>query len=104
MAIPASVIPAGNSYSVHVAGPASSPATETAEGLPETNLLAVAAASAAALLKPHSVDVRQHLTGDGSTTQKYRDFLAGAGAKASAFSPAPVPGAPGEGFWKTTLA
>ena len=97
MAIPASVIPAGNSYSVNVAGPvsAASPASE---------ILTVTAASVAALLKTYNVDVRQHLTGDDAGTQKRRDFLTRAGAKASGFSPAPTPGLPGEGFWKTTLA
>jgi hypothetical protein len=96
MAIPASVIPSGNSYSVHVAGPA--PAA------PACDALTVAASAAAALLKIHKVDVRRHLTGDDAKARAFRDFLTRAGAKTSAFSPAPEPGAAGEGFWKTTLA
>jgi hypothetical protein len=98
MAIPASVIPSGNSYSVHVAGPRS------LAGAPESPPLTTAAATAAALLQIHKVDVRQHLTGDDAPAQARRDFLMRAGAKASAFSPAPAPGVAGEGFWKTTLA
>jgi hypothetical protein len=97
MAIPASVIPSGNSYSVHVAGPG-------AADSPESDALAVAAASAAALLKIHKVDVRQHLAGDDARARAYRDFLTRGGTKTSAFSPAPAPGAAGEGFWKTTVA
>lgn len=107
MAIPASVIPSGNSYSVHVAGPrpaTSAPAGPGAADSPESDALAVAAASAAALLKIHKVDVRQHLAGDDARARARRDFLARAGARTSAFSPAPAPGAAGEGFWKTTLA
>ena len=106
MAIPASVIPAGNSYSVNLAGPGSATAAvlQSPQQPPESQILTVTAAAAAALLKPYDVDVRQHLTGDDAGTQKYRDFLTRAGAKASAFSPAPSDGIPGEGFWKTTLA
>jgi hypothetical protein len=90
MAFPASVVPSGNSYSVHVAG--------------GDDLLTHAAAAAGALLLPHKVDVRQHVAGDSPEASARRAFLTRAGTKASAFSPAPSPEIPGEGFWKTTLA
>jgi hypothetical protein len=90
MAFPASVVPSGNSYSAHVAG--------------GDDLLTRTAAAAGALLLPHKVDVRLHVAGDSPEASARRAFVTRAGAKASAFSPAPAPEIPGEGFWKTTLA
>ena len=92
MAFPASIVPSGNSYSVNVAA---SPLDE---------VLTFTAAAAAALLAPHKVDVRQHVAGDSPEASARRRFLTAAGAKASAFSPAPAAHVPGEGFWKTSLA
>lgn len=66
--------------------------------------MAWAAAAIGALARPRKVDVRAHLSGDDAVTQRLRGFLVPAGVQTSAFSPAPNPEAPGEGFWKTTLA
>lgn len=93
MAFPASAVPSGNSYSLHVAG---------APG--DRDVLLLTAAASAALLLPHKVDVRAHVAGDSPDASARRAFVTRAGGKASAFSPAPSPETPGEGFWKTSLA
>lgn len=94
MAVPAPAIPTGNAYAVNVA---SAPRDGTAGPLVDF------ARAAARLLKPWKIPVRMHVAGDSPALSALRESLAKAGAKASGFSPAPSPGVPGEGFWKTTI-
>lgn len=92
MAVPAPAIPSGNAYTVNVAHAAS-----------EHSPLPAFAATAALLLRRHKVAVRMHVAGDNPRANALRAGLNAAGAKPSAFSPAPSPEIPGEGFWKTTV-
>jgi hypothetical protein len=96
MAIPAPAIPSGNAYTVNVAHPS---AKSEDNGSP----LATFAAAAALLLRPWKIPVRLHASGDSARLTALREFLAGAGAKPSGFSPSPSAEIPGEGFWKTTV-
>ncbi len=99
MAVPAPEVPPGNSYSVHVGGVRPKHPAEARPGA-----MAWIAAAIGAQARPRKVDVRAHLVGDDGITRGFRDFLLASGVKSSAFSPAPDPSLPGEGFWKTTLA
>jgi hypothetical protein len=91
MAVPAPAVPSGNAYTVHVAAPG------------DLAPLAGFAAAASLLLRRRKIPVRVHLAGDSPRVTALRALLADAGARASAFSPAPSAAIPGEGFWKTTV-
>jgi hypothetical protein len=92
MAVPAPAIPTGNAYTVNVARPSG-----------EASPLPSFAFAAAPLLRRWKIPVRLHLAGDAADTNALRARLNEAGGRPSAFSPAPSPTVPGEGFWKTTL-
>jgi hypothetical protein len=92
MAVPAPATPSGNAYTINVARPAG-----------EASALPAFTAAAALLLRRWKVPVRMHVSGDNPPVNALRTLLNEAGAKASAFSPAPSPDIPGEGFWKTTM-
>lgn len=92
MAVPAPAIPAGNAYTVNVARPSG-----------DASPLSPFAFAAARLLRRWKIPVRMHLAGDSASTNALRSRLNEAGARPSAFSPAPSPEVPGEGFWKTTM-
>lgn len=91
MAVPAPAIPSGNAYTVNV-GHAPGPSSP----------LPAFSAAAALLLRRWKVSVRMHVSGDNAPVNALRASLNAAGAKPSAFSPAPSAEIPGEGFWKTT--
>lgn len=92
MAVPAPATPSGNAYTINVARPAD-----------EDSPLPALTAAGALLLRRWKVPVRMHVSGDNPRVGALREGLAAAGAKASAFSPAPSDDMPGEGFWKTTV-
>jgi hypothetical protein len=92
MAVPAPAIPSGNAYTLN-----------TAHAATATSALPYFAAAAALLLRRHKIAVRMHVSGDSHTANALRATLNAAGAKPSAFSPAPSAEIPGEGFWKTTV-
>jgi hypothetical protein len=92
MAIPASAIPTGNAYTVNVARP-----------LGNASPLPLVTIAAAHLLRRWKIPVRMHLAGDTPALNALRLRLGEAGARPSAFSPAPSNEIPGEGFWKTTV-
>jgi|GEM_PF-3976068 len=92
MAVPAPAIPTGNAYTVNVARP-----------LGEASPLPTFAVAGAHLLRRWKIPVRMHVAGDTPALTALRLRLSEAGARPSAFSPAPSPEIPGEGFWKTTM-
>jgi hypothetical protein len=92
MAIPASAIPTGNAYTVNVARPCG-----------EDSPLPTCTFASAQLLRRWKIPVRMHLAGDTPALNALRLRLNEAGARPSAFSPAPSNDIPGEGFWKTTM-
>jgi len=92
MAVPAPAIPTGNAYTVNVAAPAG-----------DASPLRVFALAAATLLRRWKIPVRMHLAGDSAPVNALRARLTAVGGRPSAFSPAPSPNVPGEGFWKTSL-
>jgi hypothetical protein len=92
MAVPAPATPSGNAYTINVARPAG-----------VASVLPAFTAAAALLLRRWKAPVRMHASGDNPHVNNLRSFLNEAGAKPSAFSPAPSPDVPGEGFWKTTM-
>ena len=91
MAVPAPAIPTGNTYTVNVARPAAA-----------TSALPPFAVAAALLLRRWKIPVRMHVAGADPAQNALRLRLNEGGARPSAFSPAPSPEVPGEGFWKTT--
>lgn len=92
MAVPAPAIPMGNAYTINVARPSSQDSALTAFTL-----------AGAQLLRRWKIPVRLHLSGDAPHLNALRLRLSEAGARPSAFSPAPSADVPGEGFWKTTM-
>lgn len=92
MAVPAPAIPTGNAYTINVAHP-----VRDDSPLPDF------AAAGAQLLRRWKIPVRLHLSGDTPRLSALRARLNEAGARPSAFSPAPSADVPGEGFWKTTM-
>lgn len=92
MAVPAPAIPTGNAYTINVAHP-----VRDDSPLPDF------AVAGALLLRRWKIPVRLHLSGDSPRLNTLRARLNEAGARPSAFSPAPSADVPGEGFWKTTM-
>jgi hypothetical protein len=91
MAVPAPAIPTGNAYTINVARPSH-----------DDSALTPFALAGAHLLRRWKIPVRMHLAGDTPSLNALRARLNEAGARPSAFSPAPSSEVPGEGFWKTT--
>lgn len=92
MAVPAPAIPTGNAYTINVARPSH-----------EDSALTPFVLAGAHLLRRWKIPVRMHLAGDTPSLNALRMRLNEAGARPSAFSPAPSADIPGEGFWKTTM-